>query len=224
MRTCNCPSCGANITINDENRDFAFCQYCGAKIMLDDFRSTQRIVDEAKIRQAETDRMIRLRELELEERKQNQRSTLRRTLTIIWLALSLIILLLCIVKWAFQDDFTDAFVMLFYLGGPVIGGGAYLIFKVLPDKETEKMVIQNGGIRFPKHLEPFSEQNYASVEAALRSAGFRNITCVNMHDLMLGVLQKPGKVEKVAIDGTEITSGGKVYYPDASVVITYHGK
>ncbi len=55
MRTCNCPNCNANLTIDDENRDFAFCQYCGVKIMLDDYRSTHRVVDEAKIKQAEVE-------------------------------------------------------------------------------------------------------------------------------------------------------------------------
>ena len=62
MRTCRCPSCEASITIDDESRDFAFCQYCGSRIMLDDYRSTHRVVDEAKIKQAEIDREIRLKE------------------------------------------------------------------------------------------------------------------------------------------------------------------
>ena len=53
MRTCKCPNCNATLTIEDENRDFAFCQYCGAKIMLDDYRSTQRIIDEAKIKRSQ---------------------------------------------------------------------------------------------------------------------------------------------------------------------------
>ena len=68
MRACKCPGCGAELNIDDNNRDFAFCQYCGAKIMLDDYRSTQRIVDEARLKEAE----IKMRQLEMEERKQAQ--------------------------------------------------------------------------------------------------------------------------------------------------------
>jgi len=53
MRECVCPKCAANLTINDTNRDFAFCEFCGAKIMLDDYRMTQRIVDEAQLKRVE---------------------------------------------------------------------------------------------------------------------------------------------------------------------------
>lgn len=56
MRQCVCPSCGSNLSINDTNRDFAFCEFCGAKIMLDDYRMTQRIVDEAELRRLELER------------------------------------------------------------------------------------------------------------------------------------------------------------------------
>lgn len=34
MRACKCPGCGAELNIDDNNRDFAFCQYCGAKSCL----------------------------------------------------------------------------------------------------------------------------------------------------------------------------------------------
>lgn len=70
MRTLKCTNCNANLTIQDDNRDFAFCEFCGTKIMLDDYRSTHRIVDEAKIKQAEVEREIKLKELELIENKQ----------------------------------------------------------------------------------------------------------------------------------------------------------
>ena len=70
MRSFNCSKCGANLTIQDENREFAFCEYCGTKIMLDDYRSTHRIIDEAKIKQAEVEREIKMKELELIEKQQ----------------------------------------------------------------------------------------------------------------------------------------------------------
>ena len=224
MRASTCPSCGANLTIDDEDRDFAFCQYCGGKIMLDDYRSTQRIVDEAKLKQAETDRIIKLKEIEIEERWKNQNSSLQKVVTITWLAISLIILSLCIIKWTFQDDFSNGFHMLFYLGVPVIGGGAYLIFKVLPEKERERVALKNGGIKFPRYLEPFDEQNVSTIEQALKDAGFTNIYCVNLHDLTLGIFQKPGRVEQITVDDVKINSGGRVYYPDSHIVITYHGR
>ncbi|MCR4795619.1 hypothetical protein SAMN02910265_00664 [Ruminococcus flavefaciens] len=53
MRACVCPKCGANLSLEDIKRDYAFCEFCGTKIMLDDFRMTKRIIDEAQLRKAE---------------------------------------------------------------------------------------------------------------------------------------------------------------------------
>ncbi|MDE6730716.1 MAG: hypothetical protein K2J71_08070 [Oscillospiraceae bacterium] len=53
MRECVCPSCSANLSIHDTNRDFAFCEFCGAKVMLDDYRMTQRFIDEAELKRVE---------------------------------------------------------------------------------------------------------------------------------------------------------------------------
>ncbi|MBR4446091.1 MAG: TM2 domain-containing protein [Solobacterium sp.] len=48
-----CPSCGANLELQTDNA-VAFCQYCGAKLMLDDesvnVNITNRFVDEAQIK------------------------------------------------------------------------------------------------------------------------------------------------------------------------------
>ena len=45
---------------------------------------------------------------------------------------------------------------------------------------------------------------------------------VNLQDLFLGVLDKPGKVESITIDGLSPIYG-KWYSPDAQVIIKYHG-
>lgn len=41
--------------------------YCGNKIILDDFRSFHCIIDEARIKEAEAERVVRLKELESEK-------------------------------------------------------------------------------------------------------------------------------------------------------------
>ena len=74
MRACTCPNCNANLTIDDTNRDYAFCQYCGTKIMLDDYRSTYRYVDEAKIHESDVEKLVRLKELEMEEKERERKS------------------------------------------------------------------------------------------------------------------------------------------------------
>ena len=98
----------------------------------------------------------------------------------------------------------------------------YLIFKWLPEKENEKIIEKQGGIRFPNGLTPFSEKKYFSVEDSLRSAGFKNISCVNLHDLnLLTALVSSDKIDKITINGSTIMSGGKIYMPDVPIVITY---
>lgn len=62
-RTVKCPSCGAELTVKDENRDFIFCEYCGTKVRLDDYRETHRFVDEARLKEAE----VQMKRLEMEE-------------------------------------------------------------------------------------------------------------------------------------------------------------
>lgn len=71
MKTFNCPNCNASLSF-DNDREFGFCQYCGTKVMLDDYRSVHRYVDEARIKEAEANKAIRLKELELEEKKREQ--------------------------------------------------------------------------------------------------------------------------------------------------------
>lgn len=220
-----CPDCGQTLSI-EENRTQAFCSYCGAKVLISNENEyIMHQVDEAGIQKAETERQIRLKELELQEQREAHGRKQRKTLTVIWLIISIILLVIIIPMMAGSEDgFTNGFMMLFYLGCPIIGGGAYLIFKWLPEKETEKIIARQGGIRFPNELTPFSEKKYQPLEEILRSAGFTNITCVNLHDLnILTAIMNNEKIEKITVNGKPITSGGKMYMADAPIVITYHG-
>lgn len=62
-----CPECGASLPI-EEGRDRIFCSYCGTQVIVtNENEHIYRHIDEAGVKQAETDRMVRLRELELEE-------------------------------------------------------------------------------------------------------------------------------------------------------------
>ncbi len=83
MKTFHCPNCGAQISL-DDSRDFGFCQYCGTKIILDDYRSTHRVVDEARIHESETDKLIRLKELELEEKQRQREHNQQKWIMIGW--------------------------------------------------------------------------------------------------------------------------------------------
>lgn len=65
----NCPSCGAAIPIQEGTAQIT-CSYCGSKFTItNENEFVYRHVDEARVRQAEIERMIRLKELEMEEKK-----------------------------------------------------------------------------------------------------------------------------------------------------------
>ena len=51
IQSLRCPDCGASLSIDGELKQ-CFCQYCGAKIILDDGSTTHtyRKVDEARIK------------------------------------------------------------------------------------------------------------------------------------------------------------------------------
>ena len=73
MISLKCPECGADIDIEEGHKQ-CFCKYCGTKILIDDGNSTYtyRKVDEARIKEAEVDKAIRLKELEIEQEKNLQ--------------------------------------------------------------------------------------------------------------------------------------------------------
>ena len=231
-----CPECGANLPI-EEGRERIFCSYCGSPvIMTNENEKIIRHVDEAKIKRAETDRMIKLEQLDLERRRLDQEikdaeraSKIQTVLTKFWIVVVIIIFCICLGLLLIRDEdgslgWVYAFVFFFFVGAPVAIVGGVLVFKVLPEKAAQKRLIIQGGVRFPKKLEPFSEQNFHHMRSVLISAGFQNVECVNKHDIILGIFTKTDQVETVSVDGKEITSGGNVYYPDVPITITYHGK
>lgn len=62
-----CPNCGAKLEI-DADRKQVFCSYCGTKLLVDqeEIHITNRIVDEARLKEAE----VKLKELEYEHERE----------------------------------------------------------------------------------------------------------------------------------------------------------
>ena len=68
-----CPECGANLPI-EEGREKIFCSYCGTPIiMTDENEYTYRHVDEAEVKRAETEQLVHLKELEMEEKDRKRK-------------------------------------------------------------------------------------------------------------------------------------------------------
>ena len=94
-----CPDCGAALDI-EAGRKQAFCTYCGAKVIIDNERDveyTYRHVDEADIKRAENERIVRLRELELAEKERADEENAKKTKTIISVILAFVGILLMVI-------------------------------------------------------------------------------------------------------------------------------
>jgi DNA-directed RNA polymerase subunit RPC12/RpoP len=224
MRTCKCPECGAEIEIDDTNRDFGFCQYCGAKIMLDDFRSTQRYVDEARIKEDETNRILKIKELEIKERDKN---IARKAL-----------------KYAGIAAVVGAVLEMIgvYSAGSTLLLGALIVavfsFDKLDDnnekqKENDnddKVPNENGKTETVTKIMVilttdafnYCGRHYNEVAKSYETCGFKNIRIVNMRDLKFGIFNKIGSVDSVTINGTKPEEKG-TYDIESTVIINYHG-
>lgn len=95
-----CQNCGANLDIKE---NIAFCSYCGSKLALDDenenitynYNYSKR--DEAKIRDSERKELIRLKELENEEKQRDREHKMQKRIFLGWLIAGSIAFLLLIV-------------------------------------------------------------------------------------------------------------------------------
>ncbi len=132
MRSLKCPTCGAAITLQDGDREFAFCNYCGDKIMLDDFRSTHRIIDEAKIKQAEVElNQIEYQRIQmiLEEQRKNKGQKWKKArfiLGMIFIVSGLLMIVVCYALMGITDK--SDYGLLAVLGFlPFCIGGAILL-------------------------------------------------------------------------------------------------
>lgn len=99
-----CPECKADLNI-EEGRKTCYCQYCGTKILIDDNSSTYtyRKIDEARIKEAEVDKAIRLKELEIEQMKLQNDATANHKSKKIMMTIgvsSFIVAILSLLLWA----------------------------------------------------------------------------------------------------------------------------
>ncbi len=92
----------------DQSRDMAYCTYCGTKILIhNENEKIYRSIDEARIRETETERFIRLKELELLEKEQEE-SRRRARAKIKWsLLLGTIGILVFIIGYALGESTGD---------------------------------------------------------------------------------------------------------------------
>lgn len=206
-----CPECGASLDV-EEGRQQIFCSYCGTKVMVqNDNEYIYRHIDEASIKQAEADKIVQLRKLEIIERKRAEAAKVKRVKIIVSILVGIIGIGLMIAGAGMGG-----------LVGLLVLEGVMFIW-ILSDKDKEDDELDFGDkVKVPSGISGYESNSYSAIEAMFVSAGFTNVRCVPLNDLTMGLLKKPGMVQSITIRGKEITSGGKKFSPDAPVVISYH--
>ena len=222
MYTVKCPECGAALEY-EEGRTTMFCTYCGAKIILNNENEyVYRHIDEAGVKHAETERMVRLKQIEYASQKyeDNKRvRSLKIKVSLILLAAGLLMMVAGYGLGNLSGNGDSAFYMLSMIGFFPLMGSAY-IWLFSKDKEDDDIDFSDK-VKVPAAIGDYEEKDYRAVETILKGAGFTNISCVPLNDLSFGILTKPGKVDSITINGNEI-SCGKKYPREAVVVVSYH--
>ena len=102
-----CPGCGAMVPFEEGQRQ-ARCEYCGSPVTIGEDDQVIRNVDEADLKRAETEQLVRLKELELKEREQ-ERASRTMPLIIAATAFLLIVMAACFIvgfsTYAFRTGF-----------------------------------------------------------------------------------------------------------------------
>ena len=212
-----CPQCGADLTV-EEGRQSLYCQYCGAKVIVqNENEHIYHTIDDAAVKQAETDRIVKLKQMELAEKKESAREKYKSFK--IKLSIILGIIAIVCIGIGFNVDDEDA-----GAGFGVAGmfAGLILIYSWVLDPNKEDNDDSDGMVKVPDSISDYEKKSYVAIKSAFRSAGFTNVKCVPLNDLTTGLLKKPDWVESITINGRSITSGGRKFLPDASVVISYH--
>ena len=216
-----CPSCGAHLSVA-EGREKIFCEYCGTQIIVtNENEHTYRQVDEAAIKRAETERMIRLKELELQE-KEEERSRKGRKVAY---TLALIFVILGGTLLLFAKKFVQGEIIALMGLGSIVAGALIAEFTFLAKQDNKKKTIHiltSDETQITEDMTRCKEKNYNAIAALFRSAGFSNVQAVAMKDLNFFTARRNGQVESVSINGSTDFDEGDIFRKNSRVVITYH--
>ncbi len=211
MNSVKCPECGANLQI-EEGRKQLFCSYCGTKIiMTNENEYIYRHIDEAEMAQAETNRIVEMKRMEMAEKSRLQKQSIKKIKIIISIILGIIMLI------SFAIHETQMMTL-----GMICALALMMMWMGEIGNNSDDDDIYDGKIKVPSGIDGFEKKSYHAIEELLKSAGFSNIQSIPLNDLTTGLLKKPDMVESITINGKNITGGGKKFLPDATVVITYH--
>ncbi len=212
--TIKCPECSADLQIED-GREYAFCTYCGAKVMItNDNEHIYRTIDEARIKQAETDRMVKLKQLDMEEKS----SVSKKALTVLWIVVTLLLIIFGIIGMSIDNDGMGMCLLLAMCVGP---WGAIGLFAA--GKKKKKIVNENE-VSITTAMMDCVDYHYNKAVILYKNAGFTNINAIPLHDLTRFNMKKEGMVESITINGEDDFDEDEAYPKNANILITYHSK
>lgn len=212
-----CPACGADISA-DSSREFCFCEYCGSKVLLSNTNEhINRNIDEARLRETETERLIRLKELELEEAE-----ILRnRKMTMISYCVSGAVALIGLIFLMIGGEIGLAGLLLMAVGGYI----AFFTY-IKKDKQSKikRKYVSPNEVRISESMYYFDGENINSIINMYRAAGFINVVAVPLNDLSIISLKKSGQVANVTINGRDDFEEGDIFLKNSNVVVMFHSK
>lgn len=213
-----CPECSASLSF-EEGREKMYCSYCGTQILsVNEIEHTYRHVDEADVKRAETERLIYLKELELTEKEDERTHKRYSTAFKVAGAIAIIGALIEIV-----DPYNMLGIFMIE-GAAIIALFSFMSWDNHKDKKKKgkRRAISPNEVIISENMSDCEGDNYNSVVARYRSAGFSNIQAIPLNDLNIFSAKKNGQVESVSINGDDDFDEGDIFQKEASVVITYH--
>lgn len=210
--TIKCPECGASLDV-EEGRKQLFCSYCGSKVLINNENEhIYRHIDEARIKEAETDRLIKLKELELESEDRKN----RKNLITVWVIATGIFALLGVIGIITGNDNLEMCILIAM--NVALWGGIFLF----ANKNKKRHVVNNSDVVISSVMSNCAGKNYNNVLELYKGAGFVNVTAVPLEDLNVFTIMNSGKVECVSINGEDDFDEGDVFPKTSNVLIAYH--
>lgn len=252
MLTGKCPNCGKTLTVSDPSRDFIFCEYCGTKIRINvnfnvnyskvESEHTERIVDEAKVKQAENrgrviDAFAKAREQSRreeaeedrrdaeEDRINREKQRIRKEKIMNG-------------QYSFKEmlvDFaqSDAAKLLLWAAFTLIigiGGSQYIAHLNSAQKHKDELDALNreniaasrlsmGQASIPEFT---SSDDARTFVKNLKDHGFVNVTSEAVPDLVIGMKNKEYEIIEVLVDGAPDYYADAWYPIDTDIVVRYH--
>lgn len=212
-----CPSCSAPIKA-DDNQEYTYCQYCGSKIQLvqpkEDNTFTFRHVDEAKIRESENEKYLKMKELEAEE-KFEKRDSIKKFFIY---ALAFVLFIAGLLLF----DSNGMMGMYLILAGMVIAELTWIGKDKKKKERKDKILLKDpNNIQLNDSVCYDENTDYRTLENRYKSLGFTNIELLGLFDLNFLQKWKNGKVERVTINGKDFEYDD-VISKESKIVITYH--